>query len=1076
MCCSVIKEENTDDTSDSETKSTRSNEVFKEKRNEIKESKTTNISNDVLARVAAIKRNQKRLRRSTEISHTVIPKEVFHKSVIELELADAKFSQEKRKSLINQQKPLQLTSFVKLSSLENELNVNNTDRFIKKEEINASIHEVPAEIMDDWSTDNVLGANLKEESANILPTTSGIQITEDNNKDPNFFSASGKSIHVNENNFNKCQKIYNEIESEIRNDSDFLTLKKSNTKVTSSKLSIKLSGNSMNLLKSKFTSNDDLMSNNEHKLDGVMDGFATASGKGIVISEDKILDYAKVYNEIESENLNENVFLGLKKNTSKPKAPLILKKHNNYKQKSIVKVQLENDEMASMQEKKYNSIEASEKLRLYEELNLQEFLKPKIEYEIGNSADDGFMKTGEKDIQISKEKENFHSNTYNVVNNDVDYEKCLLDLKKSKVSKLSVNQSKNNKPLLVFNEKKKYSNIDIPKMASEIKIELNSIDTNDGFATAGGKEIKINDEKERFYSKIYNELEGSDENSLLNIKKKKISKGSANGKSKEKASIVFNTKKINLNNKVLPVKVNDNIETESTSDEFSTAKGKHIKISEEKESHYSKLYNKLSEDIQNEHFFNKNKDNLLKSSGNAQSVNRPSSVLDQKETINVVSGIKFENTDSDEAFYDLGDIEEFFVSTDSSIPSKALDNKQSSTENCFTIPNSAHVSKKESGILTIPKNMEKNYLVTNQKEICDNANQSNLIKSCVSAVKTGSLSEEEILKNKPQKSYIGALKRKLDKCDVKKPERSRSFGGFPVNNDGISASKLNKSDPNNESFVNHPLQKGLSVSQCFDSHSDSLLSKVELTYLNISKVQSPDSTVVKIEIDEAQVESTIESSEQILKKSNEFSGFSFQDCTYSFRLYSKMEKYLKKQDIKYNDHIQINIENGETVTISNQTTLEQKLIIEHNQNLEVKKNQFESSYFLTEVMPKPKMAAPIIVKNINTCVKEAQVLNKTEKIAEKRKHADTDSDTPLTTVKKPRIGSELQGRKLFSDESDTEDDNHLKNQVETENNLQPLNENQVTERVEEEDLSEQRFTAVLQQVFIINLLYTYWRF
>lgn len=881
------------------------------------------VSSDVLERVAAIRRNQKPLRRATDISHMVLPRETFSRSLRELELADARFSQEKRATPT----PLQSVSFAKLSALDNVVVVDD---------------EKPA------------GRKNEEEKENL---------------------------------FGECEKnlqcimdMCSVIESEISGTDD--ASKKSN-----------------------------LPNNVDNNVE------ADPVGTGLP-SLDEVYK-----SEMENANLNEmNDFLELEqKNGSKKLQP-------DQGRRSLPAKLPEDGETLSLDPSDFRKDKKSKKIKLFEELDLAEFLAPKSTPESVEDADDacktnnerellatlnvirissssessetpnvegkndGFSTASGKNINISEEKESYYSRLYEELS-DVDAEK-FLKLKKPKPSGSIPNKQTRDKAVIVFNASKPpHANGKLP----EPKLETISEEVpSNGFATASGKGIQISRENENHYLRLYNDLDDADpEKCLLDMKKSRMAKSGVGKQRKDKALIVFNGARPNSTAETLVKPKLEAISEETNG--FATARGRGIKISEEKESLYLNIYNDLSDadsllDVKKSRaskpgaaadrqrrdkavlVFNKKEPETVKLKPDAASV-----VLD-KPNVELEKKLLSMSSDADEAFYDLGEIEKLLG------PPK---------EHCFTVPDdNTHVPKAKSPELS-----------------------------------TSAASNQAAL-----------LKRKLDSSggDVKRQGRCRSFGGF-ASSDGVTASsKLNKSDPNSdESFANQPLQVGrLSASQCFDPHSDSWLSKMEISHLNSSKLlQSslPD------DAETAQVE---------------FVGFKYAELAESFRRYKSFLRFLEKQEQRCDDNrrdMDISVAVGQTLSISNETTSEQRLSLGFADEVDVRKSMNDPSYYFIEPRPETKPEE----------VKEPQ--EQLDRGGGKRRHSDTDSDTPLTTLKKPRVGSELQGRRLFSDESDTEESNAECEETPVKVVPAVEVEEKLTEK-EAEELAEKRAGALLLQV------------
>ncbi|XP_008215761.1 uncharacterized protein LOC100678620 isoform X1 [Nasonia vitripennis] len=1023
LCCNIIPEEKLSSIPESDDKE---NKDIAVKQEIVEKHVKPKIGNDVLARVAEIKRNQKPLRRSIDISHTIIPKEEFSKSVRELELADTRFSQEKQITPKVQHKPLRLMSFSELTSAESLINTKK-EKSPEKENL-----DVPAEIMDDWNVDIFANTNFGEKGE-ILQNASTSSTTK---PEVGFSCASGKGISINEKNLQKDMRMYKEIEKEISSNNNLLALEKSSlskqTMYQTKTLINVPDNNEMNLKIKKEPS---------HSIATCItteDGFSTASGKNITISEDKILDYAKIYTELEKENLNENSFLELKGKNTISKVKPVTKIDTKVPISSIQKC---------MEDKKLDT------LKLYEELDLNEFLEPKFTSCSEVHINDGFATAGGKGITINEQKERLYSKIYNELE-DVD-ENSLLSVKKDIALKPITVEKPKDKAIIKFNNKTMINNTDARietstiynNLTTKISAVSNTEVSGDGFSTARGKGIKVSEDKEMMYAKIYNELGDADENEFTNIKQNKTLK-QAFQKPKDKAMIVFNNKQT-ISTKPSTVISKNNVvqqNLEASSDGFSTAGGKGIKINTEKEGYYSKVFNELSEDIRDENcFLNLDKKTLPKVADKASV--KVTFVPNQKKTAPITLVSKSSMGYNDDAFEDIGDLENLVPVNQTSTSKGVSDNRH------FTVPNTSNVIKANHQASTTA---QKSPSIKKEKA---QANE-NAFKPVVSES-----SGKPVSLNKPESSHLSKLKRKLENCEVKRPERCRSFGGFPgSSNEGVSSTKLNKSDPYNDS-VNQPLQQGLSVSQHFDLHSDSWLSKVELSYLNTSKPKSPE--VTEQTVTKSQETSTALSDwKASAEESDDFSGFSYKECAESFKMFASFEKFLKRHIVRFKEQRKLIIESGRTIIITNKTTTTQTLDIHCDCVVDIKRGMVEPSYVLIDAPEKPVFKLP---KKSQAKAKEDEPKEQKKaenKIVEKRKHSDTDSDTPLSTLKKPRTGSELQGRKLFSDDSDVDEEDQAERNVDNLIQTLPLTPPPpLPELTEEElaELAEMRMDAIMQQ-------------
>ncbi|XP_014218900.1 uncharacterized protein LOC106647145 [Copidosoma floridanum] len=910
------------------------------------------VDHHMLDRIASIKRNQKPLKRLSDINHTIIPKEVFSSSVKDLEIANAKFTVEKRDT---KSEPLKSMSFTKFSDLKNLLEQNEQSK--KDEEPNNHFNNaVPPEFVEDWNA---------------------------------------MDLQVNENVFVKKEKP--DVKPAI---GDLITLP-----ITSTNSEGNVICNS-NLIKKELS--DLGISSSESDT-----GFSTANGKGIVVNEDTLLNYKKIYSEIESETLNENTFIGLKKN----KLQLPKSKDCTSKFSSVANV----NKSSLVEDGKLKKVE---KLKLFEELDLQEFLEPKSSAECTETMNNGFSTANGKHIKISEEKENYYSNVYNELS-DVN-QNSLNTLKANKKPSLKLNTKPSEKTVNLMGGNN-FNNCTITSLTFiENGIEVLDKQTTDGFSTARGKKIDVSDEKENYYSNVYKELDNVDENGLSSLKRRKLQSKTIK-KPFDKAVVAFNrdiknSKTTNaVENKITVV------DTKATNDCFSTAGGKNISIDPEKEQFYSKMYEQLSQEVNNENsLLHLNKKKFSKLSCNKNHINKPSTSMNRNKKS--IEDVKLSmSSDTDHVFYNLGDLEKLFQ----------IDSAKTEVgnDNCLSVPSASHTPVNTNPFRSLPKSMHT--MEGNKADI-------GLLRTSSPIAKP---------ENKPMKSQIGNLKLKLESCEPKRTERCRSFCGFPVaNNVSPDALKLNKSDPVDETYANQPLQQGLSISQCFDPHSDSWLSKIEISHLNSSKVNSPDPKVKKHK--SKKEENTALASDSKSEKFGDLRGFSFQDSVESFRRYSRYESFLKKHLVKYDKCIDLYIYEGETISISNQTSVRQHLSVQCANTLNVQKSTKVSHYDVIKASP---------VKLPEKC---NVVIEKVAKGGEKRKHMDTEV-TPLTRVKKPRVGFEFPGKKLFSNESDIEECSSKFN--EQKNSLQSsLKETELRVKVVDKDLSKERWRAIQQQEKIIK--------
>lgn len=383
-----------------------------------------------------------------------------------------------------------------------------------------------------------------------------------------------------------------------------------------------------------------------------------------------------------------------------------------------------------------------------------------------------------------------------------------------------------------------------------------------------------------------------------------------------------------------------------------------------------------------------------------------------------------EEKNIDAVFEDIGDLTELF--------SPLHQSNFPDADNNFVVPNSSNIRQ------PIVK-----------KEQLDH-------KDIINENKAGPSSSTE---DRPTKNAIGFLKRKLDDCDVKRTGRCRSFGGFPAN-EGVKGTKLNKSDPHNESLANQPLHMGHSVSQCFDAFSDSLLSKLELADFN-------DSILSSSKAKEPKKENVVLANNLKADISGNFSGFSHQEANESCRSSLHFKNILKKHYKQGENGRALSLKPGQsiTTTFTNQTSSERQLFFQCEENVDLKKGIEEQNFLMVETVPKKTERKRVECKIAATEIS-------------KRKHADTDSDTPLTSVKKPRVGNEILGRKLFSDDSDDEEHKELKRLGNDDiQAVQSMEVQEFTVEAEEEevDLTEERMSAILLQVILFHLFFDNWK-
>jgi hypothetical protein len=884
LCINVIQKEKPSLENETNEENMNSNHhPIKQESFDEKENNATNISNNILERVAEIRRNQKPIQKFIK-QQVVLPKDLFSKSVRELELANLEFNKQNTKALHIETKPFK-DSFKKRTSMENESNNISNKLSNKKSEFGNFSQFVPLEIMDDWDADNVLDNQKGNMKLQNLPDSFNVPALID--ADVNFSTANGKGIAICEEYLKRGMKMYNEIEDEIQSTGNLLNIKKFNEKLNPSTQLINRLRNNKTLIncKDNLFRNGSPCNKNFFRLDNnfnnMTEKLSTVSSETIVSSKNK-----RLYDTIENKTFSKNNY------------------HEVSRKKSISNISQHN----------FNS-------------------KVSIK------------------IEIEEKKE------------PIDNSVCNQEIKD------------------------KVSNCCEKLTVGEFSEQNNTIENmedldNNGFTTAGGKGIQINEEKENYYLKIFHKL-GEDiqnESCFLNIRKNDRPKGNCKIQPFDKASITFN-------------KVQEKVIVES----------------------------KLNHN--NTKVICSNYDNL--------------------EQTNIFPKNSIE-----------------------------LDNKNVNNKNQFTVPNSTHILKKLNSTTTINKNEQKNSLTTSQKEISFKGQNLYKIEGTCTFVNNNansikSLKELKLLENlkvcksEQNDKYMTKLKQKLDHCEVKRPERCRSFGGFPISEESVASSKLNKSDPMEESFTNQPLKNGLSISQCFDSHSDSWLSKVEISHLNSSKMQSP---ILKIKTEEKPVNVTL-SNNCIAEEYNEFMGFSFKECTENFRKYANFKRILSKLSV--NNKIGQNVDSGRSISLHNQNSMQQQLLIQSECNKSVKKNTNESSNLSNVLIPKI-CNNKLNIKN-ESKVQEHYKTEKHEKVVEKRKHIDTDNDTPLSTMKKPRVGSELQGRKLFCDELNDDGNNFIKT-MKNQKPLPCLNTSVVTNQ-EHEDLLEKRLQAIFHQViFYIHYL------
>lgn len=335
-----------------------------------------NVSNDILERVAAIRRNQKPFRRSIDINQTAIPKEAFSKVVMELELADATFSREKKRAS-KIVKPMPLMSFSELSALDKDVE----DESIGKNVISGTVNNIHDKLINKSdqtsknqftlssnyaSTNNKIIANsmkadpskttLKKEY--LESTCSGTNSKESNKISNNgdtkscndqldtksyqstdgFLTARGGNVPINQDQLHRYEKVYEEIEKEVTDENGIATSKQ--MKEQPKKLQPNLENQASKGFKRTeiLKLHEDLKSKEllkpkclEEDMETKSDDFSTARGGQIPISNEKECLYMQIYNELSDDpdfssakkpsTLKSNANPRLKLNVNHRKAP-----------------------------------------------------------------------------------------------------------------------------------------------------------------------------------------------------------------------------------------------------------------------------------------------------------------------------------------------------------------------------------------------------------------------------------------------------------------------------------------------------------------------------------------------------------------------------------------------------------------------------------------------------------------------------------------------------------------------------------------------------------------------------------
>ncbi|KAJ8667332.1 hypothetical protein QAD02_008994 [Eretmocerus hayati] len=991
---------------------------------------TSHVSRDVLERVAAIRRNQKPLKRSSDINQVSISHEIFLQTARDLESADAKFRTEK-KIKTNQRKLTEVTSFAPLSSLDSDLSLENAET-IETEEV---------KLVNGFAKDQQPGNDISFDELGENHRTIALG---DN--------ANWASMPVNAN------------------------------------LCVEKSTDPSETLHNQLILRAEVPIQSE-------------TGDSSMACDDAFVKNAIRNENIENKTLSSVCSLSPSENPrdlENQPLPIHLEKTECEPEQQISE---QNEDETQSCLKKYPSSKEMETLKLYQELDLKEFLEPKFPTTTTERHDDS----------VDSRKEVLETDP-------IVYDDCLLESNTSKsrhsVCSPEVQNQMMNGGVSFDKENSDFLN-ELP--LSNIKTKVKTLNMqNDGFSTASGLGIKIDDRKESFYSKLYEELDDNFDSTLMDKKKMAPTKQAAIRKPTDKAVIVFNKTpnmhvangRLNRNNpkihhdqtssasnspvlgqrkKSLNLKagskfvderlklekfssnvdsaLDDKPSTSEIPDGFATASGQGIRINEEKENHFLRIYNDISKELNSDGDFSVSTKNVSGAKLKVKPTDKAVITFNHKKTEDGSRTKLSISSDTDEAFYDLGDLETFFTS-----PKHKISKKSESSNDNFVIPNAENIIQKVGQSPSIPQNCAilKEELPENLENVVKlEAGDSNLdlCSKILKAVQPNDLVERPQL---PNKSHIGILKQK-----IKKPERCRSFGGFPVSSDVINASKLNKSDPLNESSTNQPLQTGLSASQCFDPHSDSWLSNVEITHLN-NKKMSPLN--IKFEKSDSGFESngprhSVTNDELI----DDFRGFSSKEVNESLSRYIKFQKFYNESTTDYGCNCSVNVKKGQTITIINNTSADQQLIVGSGDvNIEKKRNRFTYSLVQCEIAKQVEVNDRVLKRkktDDSKCDENPKTKKfENEQVIDKRKRVtDPDSDTPVTTLKKPRVGCEIQGRKLFSDESDAEHDIEpsvdMESQIvtSTEGTSKDSNNDTVMSQEEIINLTQQRRDAIFDQ-------------
>ncbi|XP_014234044.1 uncharacterized protein LOC106657181 isoform X1 [Trichogramma pretiosum] len=854
-----------------------------------------------------------------------------------------------------------------------------------------------------------------------------------------FSTAKGQSIKVNEEKEKQFMKLLNEID--VTNDEqDF---KKNKRKSFPTKLNQKPNDRVSLVFKSNTKVKNCIVEENSTDIDfqipkypSASDGFSTATGKVIKVNEEKEKQFMKLLDEIDMTNNEED----LKKNKRRS-LPLRL----NQKPNDRVCLKFKSDTKVT------NSIVEEN----HTEFN---FSVPK-----NPSITDGFSTATGKVINVNEEKEKqFMKLLDELGDNEQDFKK-----NEKKTFPVKANYKPNDRVSLVFNNTEKVKHETIPKSTEISSSRVSS----DGFSTAKGKSISINEEKEKQFMKLLTEIDVTDEPDFKN--KRKSLPPKVNHRPNDRVSLVFkSTVEAKSDSAIIP---NNNVAIPScSSDGFATAGGKGICIDEEKEEQFLKFYNEIdvtgsepeirhkrrSLPVQTNNILNENGLVTFKNCNFNKCSVTINHIIEEKENYDSTSYTEISRSKLDSLPISKPSVAS--TTSHAAVISDSIIEKEFTSENIQINEKSLLSSTLKEDAYPVSKRRKSENVtlgggpLTLSSDTDDvfndlGADLEALLAAPVKVIPQSVLNHLPMSEQKSTGSIL--MKRKLETLEPKRLDRPRSFGGFtkPTSND---ATKLNKSDPNDESLGNRPLQAALSMSQCFDPHSDSLLSKVDISSLNFStKVKSPEPTKKVV-------------------SSDDFEGFTFQEITESFRKYSSFENYWRRARER---NVDVIVDHGRSVSIINESSSIQRVILQHANNVEVNKTNND-----TYVMRDRKVFDDAVVYKVpkaraykarrakkETVITSVVDVKPVVETSKRTRHSDTDSDTPLTSSKKPRISNEFPGRRLFSDESEIEDDEDGGKMSKT----LPIAESKQEEQMdieEDEGLVEERLEAVMQQEKLIR--------